>query len=344
MYALEYRWLLLIIPLPLSVWFLLPPFKEEQMSVRIPFFSQLTAAAGLKPSSGAVVLRANWLQRLIAPLCWCLLVLALARPVFIEPPVERIQPARDLMLALDISQSMETNDFVSPAGKRITRIGAVKSVVDSFIQRRTGDRIGLIVFGAAAYPQVPFTLDHRTCRMLLSETQAGMAGPQTMIGDAIGLAIKEFENSQAAERVLILLTDGNDTGSRMPPEKAAEIAKDKGVKIHTIAIGNPAATGGDKVDIGLMRTISNVTGGRFFVGQDVRQLNEVYATLDRITSKNYKVESYRPKHQLFMYPLGAALSLVVAYHLLSFAWTSLVGLLNRRRNETSVSMLLENRG
>jgi Ca-activated chloride channel homolog len=138
-------------------------------------------------------------------------------------------------------------------------------VADDFIQKRTGDRIGLIVFGAAAYPQVPFTLDHQTCRVLLKETQAGMAGPQTMIGDAIGLAIKEFEHSDAQERVLILLTDGNDTGSRMPPVKAAEIAKGRGIKIHTIAIGNPQATGEDKVDVGMMRAISSTTGGRFFL-------------------------------------------------------------------------------
>jgi Ca-activated chloride channel homolog len=248
------------------------------------------------------------------------------------------------MLALDISQSMETNDFISPEGKRITRISAVRRVVDSFVQRRTGDRIGLIVFGSAAYPETPFTLDHRTCRTLVQETQAGMAGPQTMIGDAIGLAIKLFDTSQAEERVLILLTDGNDTGSRMPPEKAAEIAKNKGIKIHTIALGNPAATGGDKVDVGLMRSISNATGGRFFVGQDVRQLNEVYATLDQITPKNYKVESYRPKHQLFMYPLGATLLLVVAYHLFSFSWALLEGLVNRHRRFDSAPLQLENRG
>ena len=332
MYTLEHPWLLLLAPLPVLVWLLLPPYKEEQIAVRFPFFERLTAAAGLKPAPGAVVLRSNWLQKVIAPFCWGLLVLALARPVYVEPPIQRIQPARDLMLALDISQSMETNDFISPEGKRITRIAAVKRVVDGFIQRRTGDRIGLIVFGAAAYPEAPFTLDHETCRALLRQTQAGMAGPQTMIGDAIGLAIKEFERSEAKDRILILLTDGNDTGSRMPPEKAAEIARDRGVKIHTVAIGDPNATGGDKVDIRLMRAISGVTGGRFFLGQDERQLNDVYATLDRITPQNYKTESYRPKRQLFMYPLAIAVFLVVGYHLLMFLWCSLVGFMRRRKH------------
>ena len=338
MYVFEYRWLLAVLPLPLLIWLVLPSYKEEQSSVRIPFFRLITAATGLKPAAGAIVPRTNWLQKIVAPLCWCLTVIALARPVFVEPPIQRIQPARDLMLALDISQSMETLDFISPEGKRITRIAAVKQVVDGFIQRRTGDRIGLIVFGAAAYPQVPFTLDHATCRALLKETQAGMAGPQTMIGDAIGLAIKEFHNSEAQERVLILLTDGNDTGSRMPPVKAAEIAQERGIKIHTIAIGNPKATGEDKVDVGLMRSISATTGGRFFLGQDQRQLAEVYATLDRITPKNYKTQSYRPKRQLFMYPLGAAVLLVLAYQLVMLIWTAIASLearanASRTRNE-----------
>jgi Ca-activated chloride channel family protein len=326
MYAFEYRWLLAVLPLPLLIWLLLPSYKEEQSSVRIPFFRLITAATGLKPAAGAIVPRTNWLQKIVAPLCWCLTVIAVARPVFIEPPIQRIQPARDLMLALDISQSMETSDFISPEGKRITRINAVKQVVDGFIQRRTGDRIGLIVFGAAAYPQVPFTLDHATCRTLLKETQAGMAGPQTMIGDAIGLAIKEFQNGEAQERVLILLTDGDDTGSRMPPVKAAEIAKQRGIKIHTVAIGNPKATGEEKVDVKLMRSISATTGGQFFLGQDQNQLAGVYATLDRITPKNYKTQTYRPKRQLFMYPLGGAVLLVLGYHLVMLAWAAVKSL------------------
>jgi Ca-activated chloride channel family protein len=157
-----------------------------------------------------------------------------------------------------------------------------------------------------------------------------MAGPQTMVGDAIGLAIKEFQNSEAQERVLILLTDGNDTGSRMPPAKAAEIAKDNRVKIHTIAIGNPKATGEDKVDVGLMRTISGTTGGQFFLGQDQQQLAEVYATLDRITPKNYKTQSYRPKRQLFMYPLAAGILLLIGYQLVMFIWTGILALTARR--------------
>ena len=338
MYALEYRWLLALAALPILIGILLPPYREEQVAVRIPFFDRLVAAASLRPAPGAIVLRASRAWRAASLLCWLLLVVALARPVFIEPAIQKIQPARDLMLAVDLSQSMETNDFISPAGKRITRIEAVKRVVDDFIRRRTGDRIGLIVFGTAAYPEAPFTLDHETCRQLLNETQPGMAGPQTMIGDAIGLAIKEFDRSKAQERVLILLTDGNDTGSRMPPAKAAEIARQRRVKIHTVAIGNPQATGGDKVDVALLGSIARITRGEFFLGQDEKQLSAIYATLDRITPRNYKTNSYRPKRQLFQYPLGAAVIVSLGYHLLSVAWRGLRSLLSARRKSISIAV------
>jgi Ca-activated chloride channel homolog len=334
-YTFEYRWILWLLPVPLLVWLLMPSYKDEQTSVRIPFFNRVAETARLKPAPGAIVPQTNWLQKVLVPLCWCLTLIALARPVLVEPPVQKIQPARDLMLALDISQSMETPDFISPEEKRITRIEAVKRVVDDFIQRRTGDRIGLIVFGAAPYPQTPFTLDHSTCRALLAETQPGMAGPQTMLGDAIGLAIKEFENAEAKEKVLILLTDGNDTGSRMPPLKAAEIAKDHGVKIHTVVIGNPKATGEDKVDVALMRSVSEKTGGRFFLGQDQKQLADIYATLDRITVQNFKTQTYRPKRQLYQYPLAVALILVIVYQFIMFMWT-LVKRLHARVRPTFV--------
>src|SRR5271154_2627187 len=241
MYKLEYPWLLALLLVPLLVYWLLPAYKEEQDSLRLTFFHYISSSIGLTPQPGAVVPRTNWLQKVLAPLCWCLIVLALARPQLIEPPIQKIQPGRDLMLALDISQSMETPDFRTPEGKKIRRVDAVKQVVADFIRRRKNDRIGVIVFGQAAYPIAPFTLDHDACLKILGQTDAGMAGPQTMIGDAIGLAIKQFNASDAKERVLILLTDGNDTGSRIPPQKAAEIAKQNKITIHVVGIGDPRA-------------------------------------------------------------------------------------------------------
>jgi Ca-activated chloride channel family protein len=331
MFELAYPWVLLLLPLPLLVFWLLPTYKEERDAVRFAFFQHIVRATGLKASPGAVVPRSNLLQKILAPLCWGLLVLALARPQFVEPPIEKIQPARDLMLALDISQSMETPDFRTPEGKRLRRVDAVKEVVSSFIQKRVGDRIGLIVFGTSAYPVAPFTLDHKTCLEMLDLTQSGMAGPQTVIGDAIGLAIKQFEASDAKQRVLILLTDGNDTGSRMPPDKAASIAKQRGILIHVVGLGDPHATGQDKVDYAALQRIASATGGQLFHGENQQELQKAYDTLDALTPQNHKVLSYRPKRPLFMYPLAAATILLLGYHLLMLAVGALRKVLEPKR-------------
>jgi Ca-activated chloride channel homolog len=333
-YRLEYPWLLLLLPLPLLVYWLLPPYKEEQDSLRLSFFTYISSAIGATPQPGAVVIKTNWLQKILAPICWCLLLLALARPQRIEPPIQKIQSGRDLMLALDISQSMETPDFRTPDGKRMRRVDAVKQVVTDFIRRRKNDRIGLIVFGQAAYPVTPFTLDHNACIKILSQTDAGMAGPQTMIGDAIGLAIKQFDNSEAKQRVLILLTDGNDTGSRMPPIKAAEIASQRGITIHVVGIGDPHAIGEDKVDYAALASIAKATGGQLFHGENRSELEKAYATLDAITPQNFKTLSYQPKTELFMLPLGAGVLLLTTYHLLMLIASVLVRLFAHKQQPT----------
>ncbi len=315
MYQLEYPWVLALLPLPLLVWWLAPPYREETASVRLPFFGEIAHAAGVTPSSGAFVPRTNWIQKLLAPVCWALLLLAVARPQLVEPPVEKVQPARDLLLALDLSQSMDTRDFRNPAGQAMPRVDAVRKVVDDFVARRPGDRIGLIVFGDAAYPQVPFTLDHDTVRAMIAEIVPGMAGPRTALGDAIGLGIKMFDASQAPEKVLILLTDGNDTASKMPPAKAAEIARDARIRVHTVGIGDPAAGGEEKLDTAVLETIASTTGGRYFFGQDQGQLAQIYATLDQITPANQKTLTWRPKRELFQYPLGLVVALLLLYQL-----------------------------
>ncbi len=320
MLLFENIWMFALLPLPFLVWLLLPAFKEEQESVRIPFFEELTAASGLKPASGAVILKTNLLQKIVAPIFWLLLVTAMARPQWVEEPIEKITSARDLLLAVDISQSMETRDFVDSAGQRIIRLAAVKMVLDEFIERREGDRIGLIVFGGGAYPQAPFTLDHKSCRMLLEQTEVGMAGPRTMVGDAIGLGIKMFEESKVEERVMVLLTDGNDTGSKMPPLKAAEIAKQRGIKIYTVAIGDPDASGEDKVDLTVLKEIAEVTGGQFFRGEDREKLEGIYHKLDELAPQNYESLSYRPKRPLFHWPRAGAVGLLTLFYIILFIW------------------------
>ncbi|HMN43329.1 MAG TPA: VWA domain-containing protein [Povalibacter sp.] len=319
MLTFDFPWAFALLPLPLLVWWLLPPFRETTPALRVPFFEQTAKTLNLQPSTGAVIQKSNLAQKLLAPLCWALLVTALASPQWLQPPLVRTQSSRDLMLAIDISQSMEERDFRGPDGKPVDRLTAVKSVVRDFIARREGDRIGLIVFGQGAFPQSPLTLDHATVLLLLDEVRIGMAGPQTSIGDAIGVAVKMTEHSKAQDKVLVLLTDGNDTASRVPPDDAARIAAEHRVVIHTIGIGNPQASGENKVDLAALRRFSDETHGQTFRGEDRAGLEDIYATIDRITPVKVQRTQYQPKIALYFWPLGAALGLLALYHLVAMA-------------------------
>ncbi|MNC12359.1 von Willebrand factor type A domain protein [compost metagenome] len=313
MWQLDYPWLLILLPLPWLGYRYLPDYREARSAVRVPFFGAMSRAVGQAPSQAGT--RSNRWQLLLNLLVWTLLLVAASRPVWVEQPIERQQPVRDLMLAIDISQSMETTDFSDANGQKINRLAAVKEVVHGFIDKRKDDRIGLIVFGTGAYPQAPLTLDHTSLSLLLDDTGIGMAGPNTAIGDAIGLSLKLLEQAHEQEKVLILLTDGNDTSSAITPDHAAAMAAAKGVVIHTIGIGDPNAEGEAKVNLQGLQDIAQATGGRFFRAEDRNALDQVYSTLDKLTPHQVKTLSHQPKLDLFWWPLGAALALLAMYHL-----------------------------
>jgi Ca-activated chloride channel family protein len=278
----------------------------------VPFFDRLADATGQTPQPGAVVLRRRAIQMIAAALVWVLMVAALARPERVGDAVTHEVSARDLILAVDISGSMEQSDFRTQAGKTIKRLDGVKLVLGDFIARRKGDRVALILFGSKAYVQVPFTQDLQTARMLLDQSEAGMAGQQTAIGDTIGLAIKTFETSTATQKLVILLTDGNDTASKVPPEHAADIARQKSVVVYTIGFGDPNVTGENRVDLRTLREVASMTGGQFFRAEDGAQLAEIYADIDRLAPVKLETISWRPKLPLFQWPLGAAVILALA--------------------------------
>lgn len=313
MWQLDYPWLLILLPLPWLAYRYLPDYREARSAVRVPFFGAMSRAVGQAPSQAGT--RSNRWQLLLNLLVWTLLLMAASRPVFVEKPIERQQPVRDLMLAIDISQSMETTDFTDANGQKINRLAAVKEVVHGFIDKRKDDRIGLIVFGTGAYPQAPLTLDHASLSLLLDDTGIGMAGPNTAIGDAIGLSLKLLDQAREQEKVLILLTDGNDTSSAITPDHAAAMAAAKGVVIHTIGIGDPNAEGEAKVNLQGLQEIAQATGGRFFRAEDRNALDQVYSTLDKLTAHQVKTLSHQPKRDLFWWPLGAAMVLLAIYHL-----------------------------
>ncbi|QIE55553.1 VWA domain-containing protein [Pikeienuella piscinae] len=277
MIALAFPWALLLLPLPLLVWRFAPPHRERVPALCFPFLRRIMETAGAEPGSGLIVIRRSRLLMIAAILVWALIVLAAARPERIGEPVEVTRAARDVILSIDISGSMDAKDFKMPDGEKRQRLAAVRDVITEFVATREGDRVALIVFGSKAYVQAPLTEDLRTITDLLAQTEVGMAGPHTALGDAIGLAIRTFESSDIEQRLLILLSDSADTASRMNVVNAAEIARGEGVEIYTIGVGDPDASGEDRVDISALEDIAKRTGGEYFYAADQAALEGVYS-------------------------------------------------------------------
>lgn len=321
MLTLSLPWLLALLPLPLLVRRFAPAHREPREGLRVPFMNRLESATGNSAGEGAAISHARPLQTALTWLCWILLVAALARPQWLGDVLSKTVPSRDLLLAVDLSGSMSAEDFTNTAGEKVDRLTAVKEVLDEFLTERKDDRVGLILFGSAAFVQVPFTDDVEVCRELLAEAQVGMAGPKTAIGDAIGLSITVFERSELDERVLILLTDGNDSGSKVPPDNAARLAADYGITIHTIAVGDPKAVGEEEIDEASLQTISKLTGGNFYRASDREQLAGIYEEIDKLGTRDTQVLTHRPTTDLYHWPLGGAIGMVLLFHGLSIIRT-----------------------
>ncbi len=316
MLTFAHPWLFLLAPLPWLIRNLLPAHHERKAAVRVPFLQRLSRLAGLQPGTGVVVAKRPVSQWLVLSLAWLLVVAAIARPQWLEEPIIKELPMRDLLVAVDLSGSMEAQDFTDADGNTVDRLTAVKQVLDDFFARRDGDRVGLILFGSAAFVQAPFTDDLEVVRELLDEAQIRMLGPRTMLGDAMGLAINLFERSEVDERVLIVLTDGNDTGSLVPPERAAEIARDNGVVVFTIAIGDPTAVGEQALDEKTLQNIAATTGGGYFHANDREELEAIYDHLDEINPRQVETQSYRPLSDLYYWPLAGLVLLTLLYILI----------------------------
>lgn len=327
MFVLSYPWLLLLILVPPVLRQVLPAYREPRRALNVPWFQRMAQVLGQQPSDGAVVIQAKTMELLFLWLLWAVLVVAIARPQYLEPPVSQVVPTRDLMLLVDLSGSMEAEDFTNQQGKQVDRLTAVKEVLDDFLTRREGDRVGLIVFGNAAFTQVPFTQDLDATRILLEETTVRMAGPRTALGDAIGLAITLFEQSEVEERVIVALTDGNDTGSRIPPSEAARIADDNDIVIHVIGVGDPTSVGEEKLDEQALKTVASITGGLYFHAADREELQGIYTELDRIDTREVETATYRPRIDLFHWLLALFVILGFCYHV----GILLIGAINKRR-------------
>lgn len=316
MIHLAWPWSLLLLPLPFIFRWLLPPADDQREApLLIPFAEDFISAEekGLTDGRRSPLL---WLAAAV----WVFLVFAAARPQWLGEPVELPVTGRDLLMAVDISGSMQAEDF-ERGGRRVTRLGATKAIGGEFIQRRTGDRIGLLLFGDQAYVQVPLTFDRKTVLVLLDEAVVGLAGKQTAIGDAIGLGIKRLQDRPAENRVLILLTDGANTAGAIEPLEAAELARRAGVTIYPIGIGadsmvvqslfgprrvNPSSD----LDEETLTKIAETTGGQYFRARDSKELESIYAVIDDLEPVEADSRYFRPHTSLFYWPLG--LSMLIA--------------------------------
>ena len=298
-------WLALLLPAPILIHWLLPAYQIRRPAIRVPFLADLARLSGAEAREGSSISRRGpW--RLLAPVaCWLLIIVALMRPQWVLPPIHQDRPARDLLLLVDLSGSMDTADFTDPSGNRVSRLVAVKQVLDDFLSRRQGDRVGIVVFGNAPFALVPFTPDLDLARKLLGEMQVGMAGPRTAFGDAIGLGINLFATSTVPAKTIIALTDGNDTASKVPPTEAAGVAKDRGIVIHTVSVGDPTAAGEEKLDEAALKQVAELTGGGFYRALDRDQLTQIYTQLDRIEARKVDTVSFQPKVELYWLPLAA---------------------------------------
>ena len=312
MITLAWPWALLALPLPALLRLWLPPARPIRgRALRLPPRTRLAgiAADPVRP-------RRPW--RLAGLLVWLLLVLAAARPQWLADPIALPVSGRDLILAVDISGSMEQEDY-ELRGRPATRLAVVKVAAARFIQRRGQDRIGLILFGSRPYVQTPLTYDRDTVEQMLREAVVGMAGRDTAIGDAIGLAVKRLREHPEDNRVLVLLTDGDNTAGALDPRQAAALAAESGVRIYTIGLGGRVgaqAAGGYRVarrgadlDPATLQMVASQTGGRSFLATDSRQLAEVYAALDRLEPSVRDYRTFRPATDLYPLPAGAALVL-----------------------------------
>lgn len=320
MFSFDYPNLLWLLPLPWLVWRLLPSAKKEQMALWLPFFERWQALGGSSFSSAA----SKPLTIIGLALVWLGILTAAAKPMWYGEPVSQNVSGREMFLAVDISVSMELKDMVLQ-GQAASRIDAVKDVVSNFIKRRQGDKVGLILFGTKAYTHVPLTFDLQTLRSLLLEAQTGFAGKRTAIGEAIGVSVKRLKDRPAQSRVVVLLTDGQNTAG-IEPREAVNMAARAGVKIYTIGVGaNEMITPGffgtpigqkkvnpsKDLDEDSLRYIAEKTGGQYFRASNTRELDEIYRLLDRLEPTGQDEQIFRPQAALSHWPLGIAFSLTL---------------------------------
>jgi len=304
MIELAYPWLLLLAPLPIIMRFMRADSHSEEAALEAPFADRWRQLA----DTASLGFQSSPLKLVVLTLIWLSLVVAATRPQWVGEPIELANSGRDLLLAIDLSGSMQIEDM-QVGNSLVSRIIAVKAIAADFTSRRSGDRVGLILFGTRAYVQAPLTFDIKTVKQFIEEAQLGFAGEDTAIGDALGLAVKRLRERPADSRVLILLTDGQDTASTVDPMEAAALASEMSVRIYTIGIsrrlGTSSNTSGE-VDEALLTAIAQSTGGRYFRARTPKELQDIYQVLDELEPVEQEKSTFRPIESMAWIPTSIA--------------------------------------
>ncbi len=317
-FEIAHRWVLLLAPLPLLVWLLLPAMRKRRSGLLAPFFPRSVAVSGLRPRHNAWVSRRSWVSWIGVCLCWLCLLAAASSPQFVGQPGKKTRTVRSFLIAADISFSMAQTDWVLD-GRRMSRWDAVRTLTKDFITERKSDQVGLEMFATHAYLQAPLTTDLATISWLLDQTEVGMAGQMTSIGEAIAFGIKVFREDTIPQRVMLLMTDGVDGGTDIMPLDAAAAAKRDSILIYTLGIGSVSA-GGYSIDEKLLTQIAETTGGKYFRADSEAEMQNVYAELNKLQPIVLEEDAYKPVVPLYIYPLGAAIALVVLAGLVGGLW------------------------
>lgn len=307
-------WAFALLILPFLVFWLFPALKKRKSSLISSLFYQAIQATGEKPRSSAWVSKRNIVQWIMISFSFILLVGGMASPQLVGQPELKVKTARSFLIVSDISFSMDTKDWVRNE-ERLSRWEAVKQVMKDFIDTRESDQLGLILFGTNPYLQASLTADLEVIRWMLDETEVGMAGQTTAIGDAIGMGIEVLKADTLDQKVILLLTDGVDAGQGISPLDAANIAKNDSITIYTLGIGDPNAPNADLDEKTLIKMAEN-TGGQYFRAIDQEALEKAYTVLNELEPVAYEEEDYQPRVLLFHYPLAGALLLMLGQQLI----------------------------
>ncbi|WP_136481751.1 VWA domain-containing protein [Cognatitamlana onchidii] len=306
-FQFAYPYVAFLAVLPILIYWILPAIKNRSTALIYPYFDSSSKTANQKPKKASHIKKRSWLSSFCMFIIWLLLLSAMASPELVGKPERKVKTSRNFLILADLSFSMANNDWMID-NKKVTRWEAVKNIMQDFIVKRESDKMGLIFFASNAYIQAPFTTDLKTVQTMLDEADVGMAGQMTNIGKAIVKGMDMFERDTIPNKVILLLTDGVDSGMDILPLDAANMAKKDSTIIYAVGIGDPGNVGSD-LDERTLTEIAELTKGQYFRAKDTEALENIYVELEKLEPVEYEEESYTPKTLLYYYPLGAALIL-----------------------------------